>query len=285
MFFRTSTVGVVYALAIGTGLPVAYQLGIYGRDLAARLLPTRALVRDSLSLGLKGYLGNLLQWANYRFDVFVVSFFLGTREVGLYAVAYSVVELLWYLPQALASVLLPTTAWSSSDNATLRTQRICRLSLASAAFGALVVGTASPWLLHRLLGQDFDRAAVFIYLLLPGALVFVAAKILAADLCGRGLPEFATYAAGFGFVLTCASNLLFVPTYGVAAAAVISSVIYTAEALYLIVKWCELTGSRVRELLIPHAADLPVLLGVLPRAKKIVEESIRAIPLRRAKTL
>ncbi len=77
------------------------------------------LAQRIVAQGLKGYFGTILQLFTYRFDVFVVGRFSGAAALGYYAIAYSATECLWQIPQAIATVLMPTTASSAVEKRTL----------------------------------------------------------------------------------------------------------------------------------------------------------------------
>ena len=66
--------------------------------------------RSLLGYGLKGWLGNLSQYFNYRLDVFIVNLFVGVTGVGQYSVAVNLAETLWYIPNSVGTILFPRTA-------------------------------------------------------------------------------------------------------------------------------------------------------------------------------
>jgi len=253
--FKSGLVAVTWTLVGTTGIFVGYLLWLYRPGHLAALIPSRPLIHDSLRLGLKAYFGNMLQFFNYRFDSFIVAYFAGTTALGVYAVAYSVAELLWYIPQAVATVLMPVTSSSEADVATSRTSRICRLSIALGVLSGLAVAVATPVVIPRLLGAEYSKSVALIWILLPGAISFVCAKILAADLSGRGRPEFGSYAAFGGLVATIPLNLVLVPHYGATASAAISSAVYLAEAAYLLLCYSRFTLVSFSSLLVPRRRD------------------------------
>src|SRR5579859_310931 len=248
--------GVTWTLVGSTAIFVGYMCWLYWPAHISLLWPSKPLVTDSLRLGLKAYFGNMLQFFNYRFDSFIVAYFAGATALGVYAVAYSVAELLWYIPQAVATVLLPVTSSSEADVATLRTSRICRLSIGIGVMTGLAIALATPLLIPRFMGLEYRKSVSLIWILLPGAVLFVCAKILAADLSGRGRPEFGSYAALGGLLATIPLNLVFVPIYGASASAAISSVVYFAEAVYLLICYSRMTTVSVSSLLWPRRQDL-----------------------------
>ncbi|MHB8959825.1 MAG: hypothetical protein ACYDAN_09385 [Candidatus Limnocylindrales bacterium] len=53
------------------------------------------------------YIGNLVQFLNYRLDIFREVAFPSLRELGLYALGVTLGQLLWIVSDSAASVLLP----------------------------------------------------------------------------------------------------------------------------------------------------------------------------------
>ena len=71
-------------------------------------------------------MGNVLQFFNYRLDLFLVNYFLGPSGVGIYTVAVSMGEMLWYLPNAVSFVIFPKAANTSKEAMNRFTPRVSR---------------------------------------------------------------------------------------------------------------------------------------------------------------
>ena len=248
--------GLILILMCATAFGVVLQLWfLRGAWKHAPLLPSLALIRDSLSLGLKGYFANMAQFMTYRFDSFIVGYISGSGPLGLYAVAYTIAEMLWYVPQIMALVLLPTTASSKPDEAKWRTAYVCRLALLIGLLSGAGCFVAAPWLIPAFLGAKFKYSVLLLWLLLPGTIAFVYAKILSAHLTGSGHPEYASWGSFFSLIATLVLDVLLIPRFGVIAAAAISSIVYAAQAAYLIGYFRRTTGVAIGSILIPRRAD------------------------------
>ena len=62
-------------------------------------------------------------------DVFIINYFCGRSQVGIYSVAISVSNILLYVPNALKSVLLPFIAQHADDRTTPRLSRLLILGM------------------------------------------------------------------------------------------------------------------------------------------------------------
>lgn len=178
--------------------------------------------------GGKVVLGDALQVANYRLDVFILAAFVPVADVGVYAVAVTIVEMLWQLPYALSRSLLPRISGGEMNRV-----RVVRLSLAMAAVLILlsVAGLVLvSWFAVPVLGPEYARVPGLLALLLPGVLFIGVAKPLAAWTLSQGYPERNLAASAIGFLVVVAGDLLLIPHYGVSGAAVASTLAYIVAA-------------------------------------------------------
>jgi O-antigen/teichoic acid export membrane protein len=188
-----------------------------------------------LSYGLRGYLANLLQFFNYRLDLFVINFFVGVREAGIYAVSVSLAEMLWYLPNAVGAVVFPRSArlyaHAGPNTATGESfvRRILLSTVIVCVFAAAAMVVMGRPMIRLLFSHRFDASYLPMVALLPGVVLLGATKILANDIAGRGFPEYNAIVAGFVAVITVGADLLLIPRFGALGASFASSIAYGAS--------------------------------------------------------
>jgi len=212
------------------------QLGQPARSLVPRWEPS--VMRSTMSFGLRGHVANLFQFFNYRLDMFLVNYFLGAAEVGIYGVAVRMAELLWHLPNAASFVLFPKAAAARAEEINAFTPRVVRYTLGLSALGALGLALLGPWLIQLVFSTAFSAAYFPMLWLLPGVVLLGGAKILINEMAGRGFPQYNALSAGIGFVATVALDVLLIPRWGISGAALASTIAYAlvfgvALALYL----------------------------------------------------
>lgn len=273
LLLRSGTLGgaVVLALA-GVRAPGAYLgvtlaglaaavLLLFGRELArggARpTLPLRPLVRYSLPL----FLGNAVQFLNYRLDVYLVNAWLGLRAVGTYTVAVWLAQTLWLLPNAVAALVLRAAASAPTpDDAWAQACRINRLCAAAALLGALALGGGAALGLHVVFGAGFAGSVAPLLLLLPGSVLFSTTIILSAFLNGVHRQHYTTFVACGSLAVTIAADVALIPRLGVAGAALASTLSYAASTVATV--WLarrEAPAGRLAALLVPTAEDVAML--------------------------
>jgi len=190
-------------------------------------------VYSALSLGVRGQLGNLATFFNYRLDVFIVNYFFDTTQVGLYAVGVLVAEGLWQIPHATALALFPRTARTLNQGATQFTCLVIRQVLLVACVSGAALALLSPWVIPLVFGARFAPSVPVIWWILPGTIALSVSKVICADLAGRGRPEFSSICAFLSLAVTVSLDLLLIPRMGINGAALASTAAYTVQTVLL----------------------------------------------------
>lgn len=213
----------------------------------------------ALSFALPCYLGNLVQYLNFRLDVFMVSFFVGLEGVGLYALAVSTGQLIWLISNAVAVALFPKVAASGATSLpdVIRvTAHATRLAL-FASFGAsVVVAILSNQVIPLMYGDPFRHVVTPLLWLLPGIVAFAPVSILAAYIAGIGKPRFNFYISSVALLLTVSLDLLLIPRFAITGAAVASTVSYTVSAVLTVWLFVRETRTSLRDILLLTSDDL-----------------------------
>ena len=179
---------------------------------AARTLP------GVTGYGLRAHIGNLADLATFRVDTLVLAAWWGGRELGIYAAAVNVAEVVLYLPTAVATVLLPhrSAPGRASRAVALRTTAVV------AAATALVAGAgalAAPWLVDLLYPDAFSPAAAPLKILLLAMVGMSVRRVLAAELAAVRRQGTASAIAVVTFVAVLGLDLLLIPDRGAPGAA------------------------------------------------------------------
>jgi O-antigen/teichoic acid export membrane protein len=258
------TVGAVAGLVAATSITLLAELWFLRHGLVLhQLRPPGSLIRNCLRFGLRGYFANLAQFLTYRFDSFIVSYFLGVTALGLYAAASTAAEMLLYFPTCLSTIMFPATAASNIADANWRTARVSRLTFAFALVESIAGAAVAPWLFRAILGSRFTYSVVLFWALLPGIVMLAGAKIITADLLGRGFPQLSSRGSLGGMVAIAILDVWLIPEGGLIAAALISSFVYGCQAVYWVTRLKRVTGMKIGELLVMTRDDLNLLTTVL----------------------
>ena len=217
--------------------------------------PDLALARRSLAFGLRSHAGRIMLLGNYRLDQWLLGAISGSRELGLYSVAVSWAEVLFYLPTALASVQRPDLVRAGRQHAARHAAAVFRGAVILTALLAAVLVAAAPFLCVTVFGEEFRGSIDDLRILALGGFGIVALKQLGNTLTAQMRPTLASTAIGVGFVSTVVLDVLLIPRYGGVGAALASSLSYTVGGIAVVMIFSRALGISPRELL-PRMADV-----------------------------
>lgn len=244
VFVAASFVG-----AVGLGL-IAVAGAPFGTGLG---------LRAGTRIALPSYLANVLQFLNYRLDLFFVAAFLSTAAVGIYALSVTLGQMVWLVANALASVLFPTVAAGSptDPDAGRRTSALSRFAFASAIIIGMALGIAAIPGVRWVFGDEFGGAVPVLWILLPGIVVFAPVNVIAAHLAGIGRPELNLAASGVSVVVTVTVDIALIPTMGIVGAAIATTCSYIVAAVVIFALFMRQSGQPSwRRILILEPSDL-----------------------------
>lgn len=288
-FSSLLVVNVVVVLVLGLGVwgvvlsaiaAPAICVAIYAYFLRsdARMRPGFDIValKDALAFGIQGHVGSVLFFLNLRLDVFIVSFFAGARNVGLYAVATTLAELLPYLSTAFSFVLFPRTASSNAETANRFTPGVVRLSTFITSAAAVGLFAVSRPLITIFYSEEFLPALHPLWILLPGTVSIGYASVIHSDLSGRGKPYYSTYGALVSLFVTVILDLWMIPRWGIIGAAIASSAAHTTNAAMAAYFYLRETETKPTDLLLIRKSDIKRGLDAGYEIASSISQSLRA---------
>lgn len=244
------------------GLQASYAVAMVflaARRLGVRLSPRLLdgeLVRAMLTYAGLAWISNLAQFLNYRVDIWIVQYFAGSTALGLYSLAASLAGMLWLLPRALSTVLLPATAAGDEGAGLAETARLGRLALAGTVAVAIPMGLLAPWWITLMYGDAFTAAAKPLVLLLLGSAPFSLCVVQAGVLAGMNRQKVNLGASVAGLVVTVVLDILLIPPYGIAGAAVASSASYLVTTVVVLRSFARLGSMSSLKCTVVQRGDL-----------------------------
>ncbi len=253
------------ALTVSSLVLVSAVLAVVVSALTVWAVGTRAALswkfdattfRAAVGYGIVFFVNNLLAFLLLKSDFFLVNHFLGVGEVGIYSVSVQIADLLLLAPATLGTLLFPRL--SAIQDPIERTQtclQFARLAAAGMALACLCAGLISPVLIPLLLGAAFQPAWMPLIILLPGIWLLALENILVMYLAARRLPLLIPGLWFLGLALNIGLNVWLLPRFGLAAAAMTSSLAYAIVALGVFGFFRGETGASLREILVPRQMD------------------------------
>jgi O-antigen/teichoic acid export membrane protein len=233
------------------------------RAVAPRPAATRP-VRETFSFGIKSWGSDVLQFLNYRIDIFILNAYAISADVGVYSVAIAVAQLGLVLPGAFNTVLLPRTAdldaavrsgevpESESDATVARAARHGVLIMLPTA-----VALACMMLLIPLLyGPRFEDSVVLGMILIPGIVGRGLSRVLNPITAGRGYVRYPLYIGLITAPPTIALYFLLIPGHEAGGAALASTLSYLVTTALAILYFHRATRIGFRAALVPRWEDV-----------------------------
>jgi O-antigen/teichoic acid export membrane protein len=255
---------VVWLLAV-CGETATFALVAWRKGASEAAPGVRALVARSWRYGLTVWMGAILGFTALRVDLYFLSYFDGPAAVGVYSIAVTFAELLWFIPNAIGAVMMPKVAGEGDDILEL-TLRMSRTMWAVGLVAAAVIVAVAIPAIPLLYGGSFSGAILPLILLIPGMVVHGAAVMSSAYLSGTGRPQYATIAAVVNVGINVVLNLVLIPRFGIPGAALASAASYSAAAMLTVVFFVRVTRVSVGRVLVPAVSDFRDLGAAIVRA-------------------
>ena len=223
----------------------------------------------TLSYGVRGQVGNIATFFNYRLDVFIVNYFLSASQLGFYALGVVVSEALWQIPQAVATALFPRTARQSDQDAAQFTCFVLRQLFLVSLLCGIVIAALAPIFIPLFLGSQFKPSIAVIWWILPGTIALSMGKVACADLAGRGKNGYSSVFAFVCFAVTAVLDWTLIPRMGILGAALASSITYLLDTVLILAALRYELRVSSKSLFIPTARDLEAYRALWNRLKSM----------------
>jgi O-antigen/teichoic acid export membrane protein/O-antigen ligase len=189
-------------------------------------------MRQYSSYAVRAYLPNLVQYGMLRMDVPVIQVLAGTTAVALYTVALPFAEALLLLPVAVGLVLFPQVTSGVVNKAAAQKITVAVMIATTALACALAV--AAPLVVPVLYGSPYRDSSIVVWAMLPGLIIFSAARTTQTYFFGTDNMRPVLMAAVAGVTAGLVALLVLVSRFGAVGAGIADSVGYAAFAAVIL---------------------------------------------------
>jgi O-antigen/teichoic acid export membrane protein len=248
------------AAAITSGIVAAIAYFVVARRLQEPGSSAEVRVWEVLSYGIRVYPASVTAFFGYRADVFLLSWLLGSpTQIGLYGVAVSLAELVFYVPDSVSTVFFPKVANAERADADRLVAPVNRLNLlitAGAALAMVPLGTIVVWVLL----PSFAPGLAALYILLPGVVALSMSKVLSGYVTGVGRPLSTGAVSTATLIANLIANLILIPIAGIEGAAASSLLSYSMHASLMLLVASRASGEPISAFILPQRSDVAVLV-------------------------
>lgn len=265
-FVQADARAVLLTTLVGAAATNAIMLALLAIKHRWRPRVDAAVLRESLSLGLRSHAGNLASYLMLRVDFYVVSALVGPTALGYYSLARSLVEKLWLAVQPIYSVAFSRIAAGTSDEAARLTARLTRVALWLLLALGVGLAAGSALLLAPVYTERFLPALGPLVWMVPGAALFGGSWFVGLYFTGHlRRPETPSKVAWSACAVSLPLYFGLTSLAGIEGAALASTLTYGVVCFGTVAAFARASGLPLARVLLPQAEDLELARGLLRR--------------------
>lgn len=208
-------------------------------------------------MGFTNQTSQIIKFLSFRVSYYMLIQYAGAAVLGVFSNGTSLVESLLLISNSFVAVLYPKISNSMNKKySQLLTQQMTKMSIAFClvALVPLILLPSEFWV--WLFGAEFTGVRLVIVLLAPGIVFYNISMVINHYFSGLGRYRISTLAYFIGLVLVVICSVIIIPKYGIAEAAIISSLSYIATALFYMIYFSKDAKISIMQLF-PTYSDVP----------------------------
>lgn len=204
---------------------------------------------------LPAFLANLLFFFLYRIDYWFVENWCSPEDLGNYIQVSKLGQLFFILPTILAGAVFPLTAGGKKEEVNQLLATISRVILLLYILTCGALAICGQWLFPVVFGKSFTGMYVPFLLLVPGILSLSGLFTVTAYYAGKNRLGVNIYGTLIALAVIITGDSIFIPRYGISAAALVSSIGYIVYQVYVLIIFKKEYGTPVMDFFIPKRSD------------------------------
>lgn len=257
----------VQGIAMALAVKIKYIQAVVFQFLSANEL--RLLIRYC---GM-AFLGNIIFYLLYRLDYFFVEKYCTADELGSYIQVSKIVHLFFILPTILASAVFPITAAGRNEAINRFLTLLSRSVFLLYIICCLVLALIGKWLFPFVFGESFTAMYQPFLWVIPGILSLSGIFTLTAYFAGNNRIKVNITGSVYALLVIVAGDIIFIPKYGIEAAAITSSLGYLVYQVYIIAVFRKEYQTAVSDFFIFRSSDWKQIKQAVIRSLKNKNES------------
>lgn len=176
--------------------------------------------------------------AYFKIDKFLIPVLRSFRELGLYETAYKVFDVSLVFPIFFMNAVYPVMAKIHNKARRHQAFKKAFAILLLCSFLGLAIGLpTAPLIIRIIAGQDLPLSTLVLRILFCSLPIFFLSALLMWDLILRNQQKSLVLIYGMGLIVNLALNLIFIPKFGILAAAIITGITEAVVLVLLFWRW------------------------------------------------
>lgn len=260
--------GVMIAPLGGALLGTGYALYLVSRTTPLKMRFDPKIAKMLQVKGVSFAASLIVLTLNYRIMILLLTRFSSLDQVGIYAQAILIAELIWEIPNTLSAMVLSRAVNAKGEEAfSLKVHVLARISFLAAVLVSIGLAIVSPYFFPVMFGESFAGSVVVCNALLPGISAFIVFKILSIDMAGRGKPWLTMTIMIPAFLLNLGVGWWAIQRGDALGAAIVSSAVYVLATMGYLIVYSRVAGFDIGEIIRYRRSDIDMLLRALPFKK------------------
>ena len=201
----------------------------------------------------------------YKGDIFIINFFLGAVQTGLYSIAALFSEFIQRFTNVLGVLLVSKTVNDKTGVIFNNTAKVVRVAFAINLMIIIILFFVGRYLIVLFFGNGFQFSFHILLFLMPGLLFFGPGSLLYSFFIGRGYPKEVIIINASCSLLNIILNAILIPKFGVIIAASISSITYFIWTISLIFLFNISTKIPIKDVILIKKEDISYLYLALKK--------------------
>lgn len=244
---------------------VSLLFAYYRSSIASPIRVDLSEVRHILSYGGKAMISGLTHTLTVRLDLFIVGYFLGAEEVGLYFLASTLAVMVGQSSVILSTVLFPYNSAIDPKQAISLTNTTFRVFLTTSLLALPVAIPIALYGIPLIFGASYGPSAPLFLVLLFGAISISLIRILYSFLLSQGRHERGIIAYVTNLIALFFLDILLIPQIGALGAAIGFSMAYLVGLGMMMYQYRSFTRAKWTDVCLIKLSDLRRLKRALFR--------------------
>ncbi len=252
---RGSVRGALWASIWSAGIVVVISLVLFRRECGLRWVrPTASNLGAMLKYGLRYYLAKISNMMNLQVGPIILAFFATRAEIGWFAVAARLTNLVEMIPDSMTAVLIPRAAGHQEG----RSRLVARASrIVGVVCGVILIALAvvAQPLIRLVFSPEFLPAVPFIRIIALGLIIRCMSKVTISYLLGTDHPGVGAVAVAAGVSVNLAAMWYLLPRVGVIGAPWGMTISYLVSSAIILGSFSRLSGLSLKEIFTFRRSD------------------------------
>jgi O-antigen/teichoic acid export membrane protein len=197
-----------------------------------------SMIRKFVLFSSMAYVSNVATFFNYKLDFWVVDFYWGKSQLGIYSLAAQLSQLLWILPTTIASVLYAFASKCTEEQAVSYAIQLKQIAFYGIIVLAAIGLALAYFLIPVLYGVEFTSAFGLMKIFVFGVVPFSVTSVLASFFAAMGNFKVSFAISLIIFAISSIMYFTFIPKFGLKGGAFASAFSYLTASVICEVWFC-----------------------------------------------